>query len=104
MMHGANNTMRTLGGTADTVCGAANMMGVAADTMHGAADMMAQWVRPPPYMEKNKLILNEYLGIFMHFESIFFFFLIWKMEFFRPTHPLNLENSRFFFKPSLMTT
>ena len=23
-------------------------------------------------MEKNKLILNEYLGIFMHFESIFF--------------------------------
>ena len=35
---------------------------------------------PPPYMEKNKLILNEYLGIFMHFESIFFF---------------NLENGNF---------
>ena len=74
-------------------------MHCAADTMRSAADMMAQWVRPP-YMEKNKLILNEYLGIFMHFESIFFF-LIWKMEIFRPTHPLNLENSRFFFKPSL---
>ena len=43
----------------------------AANTMHGAADMMAQWVRPP-YMEKNKLPLNQYLGIFMHFESIFF--------------------------------
>ena len=50
---------------------------------------------PPPYMEKNKLILNQYLGIFMHFETIFF--LIWKMDFFRPTHPLNLENSRIFF-------
>ena len=48
-------------------------MHCAADTMRGAADLMAQWVRPP-YMEKNKLILNEYLGIFMHFESIFFFF------------------------------
>ena len=47
-------------------------MHCAADTMRSAADMMAQWVRPP-YMEKNKLILNEYLGIFMHFESIFFF-------------------------------
>ena len=26
----------------------------------------------PPY-EKNKLTLNEYLGDFMHFESLFFF-------------------------------
>ena len=83
MMHGANNTMRSvadiLGGAADTVCGAADMMGVAANTMHGAADMMAQWVsqdqcQTPPYMEKNKLILNQYLGIFMHFETIYFFF------------------------------
>ena len=37
------------------------------------AVQLTQSVRPPPYMEKNKLILNEYLGIFMHFESIFFF-------------------------------
>ena len=95
-MHGANDTMRsaadtlrgaadTLSGTADTlrgaantVCGVADMIGVAADTMHGAADMMAQWVsqdqcQTPPLYGKNKLILNEYLGIFMHFESIFFF-------------------------------
>ena len=36
-------------------------------------------------MEKNKLILNEYLGIFMHFESIFF---------------LNLENGIFQTHPS----
>ena len=54
------------------------MMGVAADTMHGAADMMAQWVsqdqcQTPPLYGKNKLILNQYLGIFMHFETIFFF-------------------------------
>ena len=26
----------------------------------------------PPYMEKNKLLLNEYLGDFMHFETLFF--------------------------------
>ena len=44
----------------------------AENTMHGAADMMAQWVRPP-YMEKNKLPLNQYLGIFNHLESIFIF-------------------------------
>ena len=31
----------------------------------------------------------------MHFGSIFFFSGKW--VFFRPTHPLNLENSRFFF-------
>ena len=89
----------TFCGAANTVCGAADMMGVAVDTMHGAADMMAQWVsqdqcQTPPIWKKNKLILNQYLGIFMHFETIFFFF-IWKMDFFRPTHPLNLENSNF---------
>ena len=28
----------------------------------------------PPQYEKNKLTLNEYLGDFMHFETIFFFF------------------------------
>ena len=27
----------------------------------------------PPHMKKNKLLLNEYLGDFMHFETIFFF-------------------------------
>ena len=68
MMHGANDTMCSVADmtqcAANTVCGAADMMGVAADTMHGAADMMAQWVsqdqcQTPPYMEKNKLILNE---------------------------------------------
>ena len=48
--------------------------------MHSLADQMCmcsaaqltQSVRPLPHMEKNKLILSEYLGIFMHFESIFF--------------------------------
>ena len=77
-------------GAADIMCGAAKMMdGVAdmmhtvANTMHDAADMMAQWVRPP-YMEKNNLILNEYLGIFMHFESIFSFFKSGKWTFSDP--------------------
>ena len=61
MMHGANDTMRSVADTlrcaADTVCGAADMMGVAANTMHGAADMMAQWVsqdqcQTPPIWKK----------------------------------------------------
>ena len=47
----------TLHGAADTVCGAADMMGVAANTIHGAADMMAQWVsqdkcQTPPIWKK----------------------------------------------------
>ena len=29
----------------------------------------------PPY-EKNKLLLNEYLGDFMHFETLFFVFSV----------------------------
>ena len=75
-MRSVANTLR---GAAKTVCGGANMMRVATNTMHGAADMMALWVsqeqcQTPPYMEKNKLILNQYLGIFMHFETIFFLF------------------------------
>ena len=32
-------------------------------------------VRPSPY-EKNKLLFNEYLGDFMHFETLFFFFSV----------------------------
>ena len=40
---------------------------------------------PPSYMEK-KLFLNEYLGIFMHFESIFFIFLNLENGLFQ-THP-----------------
>ena len=60
---------------------------------HGQQNARSQnqsWT--PPHMAKNKLLLNEYLDIFMHFESTFFL-KIWKMDFFRPTHPLNLENS-----------
>ena len=30
-------------------------------------------VSDPPHMKKNKLLLNEHLGDFMHFESLFFF-------------------------------
>ena len=58
-------------------------MHCAADTMRSAADMMAQWVRPP-YMEKNKLILNEYLGIFRPY---LFLNTLWKMTFFKPYPP-----------------
>ena len=79
-------------GAAIQICSVANQMHGLADPMSSAADSKCQ--TPPTYMEKNKLILNEYIGIFMHFESIFFF-LIWKMEIFRPTHPLNLEYSIF---------
>ena len=61
---------------------------------------LTQSVRPPPYMEKNKLILNEYLGIFMHFESIFFFNL--ENGIFQ-THPPTKSGKFqiFFLKPSL---
>ena len=37
------------------------------------ADLAAIWT--PPY-EKNKLLLNEYLGDFMHFETLYFFFSV----------------------------
>ena len=40
----------------------------------------------PPYMAKNKFHLNVYLGIFMHFESIFFIFLNLENGLFQ-THP-----------------
>ena len=40
----------------------------------------------PPHMAKNKFLLNEYLGIFMHFESIFFIFLNLENGLFQ-THP-----------------
>ena len=40
---------------------------------------------PPPY-EKNKLLLNEYLGDFMHFETIFFFFFA-ENNFLKPPPP-----------------
>ena len=68
-------------------CVAEKMRG-AADMMRGAANTMlwcgqrneceVWWVGQnqslTPHMAKNKLLLNEYLGIFMHFESIFFIF------------------------------
>ena len=67
-------------GAADKMCCAADMMLGAANTMRGAATVMhVRWVGQnqsltPPHMAKNKFLLNEYLGIFMHFESIFFYF------------------------------
>ena len=39
--------------------------------MHSVADKMVE--SPSHLYGKNKLFLNEYLGIFMHFESILFF-------------------------------
>ena len=35
----------------------------------------ASVVCSPPHVEKNKLFLNEYLGIFKHFRAYFFIFL-----------------------------
>ena len=42
----------------------------------------------------------------MNIEAVLFifrayFFFIWKMDFSKPTHPLNLENSKFFFNWTL---
>ena len=51
-------------------------------------------VRPPPY-EKNKLHLNEYLGDFMHFETIYFFFA--GNDFFKPSHPTKVRKIPHFF-------
>ena len=48
---------------------------------------------PPPY-EKNKLLLNEYLGDFMHFESLFF--LVWKW----PPLPIKCGKFHTFFETS----
>ena len=42
-------------------------------------------VRPHPPYEKNKLLLNKYLGDFMHFQTIFF---LRKMTFSNPPTPL----------------
>ena len=72
-------------GAADKMCCAADMMLGAAYTMRGVATVMhVRWVgwwvgqnqSLTPHMAKNKFLLNEYLGIFMHFESIFFFIFL----------------------------
>ena len=50
-------------------------------------------------MKKNKLLLNEYLGDFMHFKTMYFFV---ENDFFKPTHPTKVRKiPHFFFKPSL---
>ena len=81
--------------TADKMRGAANMMRGAANTMSWCGRRNAcevWWVgqnqchTSPPYMAKNKFHLNVYLGIFMHFESIFFIFLNLENGLFQ-THP-----------------
>ena len=51
-------------------------------------------VRPHPPYEKNKLLLNEYLGDFMHFETIFF---LRKMTFSNPPTPLKCGKFHTFF-------
>ena len=66
--------------------------------MRGVLGMPGSVHPPSTYMEINKLLLNDCLGIMRHFESIFF--SIWKMDFFRPPYPLNLENT-IFLNPSL---
>merc|ERR1711867_288011 len=54
------------------------LMRVSQGTVFGKPESGAQKYskcQTPPY-EKNKLLLNEYLGDFMHFETLFFFFLV----------------------------
>ena len=62
-----------MSGAAEMMCGAANMM-----SWFGRHNACEVWrvgqnqSQTPPNMAKNNFLLNEYLGIFMHF--------------FRPTH------------------
>merc|ERR1712131_402490 len=70
MMHGAANTMFGCGR-----CNACEVWRV------GQNQSLT-----PPHMAKNKFLLNEYLCIFMHFESIFFIFLNLENGLFQ-THP-----------------
>ena len=61
-------------------------------------------VMDPPHMAKNKFLLNEYLGIFMHFESIFFIFLNLENGLFQthpPTKSGKFQIFFFFLNPSL---
>ena len=51
----------------------------------------------PPY-EKNKLLLNKYLGDFMHFESLFFFSVEMALT---PPPPKCGKFHTFFLNPSL---
>ena len=55
-------------------------------------------VRPHPPYEKNKLLLNEYLGDFMHFETIYFLNFLRKMTFSNPPTPLKCRKFRPFFE------
>ena len=54
----------------------------------------------PPY-EKNKLLLNEYLGDFMHFETIFFIFFFAENDIYKPTNPTKVRKFRAFFETFL---
>ena len=46
------------------------------EKFHDLADLAAIWisVRTTPQIEKNKLLLNEYLGYFRHYYTMFFLF------------------------------
>ena len=50
-------------------------------------------------MAKNKFLLNEYLGIFMHFESIFFIFLNLENGLFQTHPPTKSGKFQIFFEP-----
>ena len=109
-MHSAADTMR---GAADTMPGAADTMPGAwcgrqdawcgqHDAWCGRCDACEVWWvgqnqchTPPPYMAKNKFLLNEYLGILMHFESIFFFNL--ENGIFQPHPPTKSGKFQIFF-------
>ena len=104
-----NVSCHTLYGWHDAWRTADKMRGVA-DIMHGTANTMlwCSWRNAcevwqvgqnqswTPNMAENKFLLNEYLGIFMHFESNFYFLNL-ENGLFQTHHPLNLENSNFLF-------
>ena len=104
-LYGWHNAWRT----ADKMRGVADIMHGTANTMYwcGWRNSCEVWrvgqnqSWTPPHMAKNKFLLNEYLGIFMHFESIFFIFLNLENGLFQ-THPPTKSGKFqifFFFEP-----
>ena len=70
--------------------------------MWGVVGRLESVSHPPPMWQKNKFLLNEYLGIFMHFESIFFYFLNLENGLFQthpPTKSGEFQIFYFFFEP-----
>ena len=78
-----------------------------ADMMRGAANSMSRCGRRTEcevgqnQSQNNKFLLNEYLGIFIHFESIFFIFLNLENGLFQTHPPTKFGKFQIFLNSSL---